>query len=65
MLVVVLALIVGAYFVSQMSGAEIAKDNAITNAANEVGDAANQVGEAAQEAGEAVSDAAQNVQPSQ
>ncbi|UIP05928.1 hypothetical protein LY632_09450 [Erythrobacter sp. SDW2] len=63
LLILVLGLIVGAYFLSQTSGVEIAKDNAITEAANEVGEAANQVGDAAQDAGEAVSDAAQKANP--
>lgn len=49
--------IVGIYLFTQMSGAEVAKDNAIAGAANEVGEAAGQVGDAAQNAGEAVDDA--------
>lgn len=44
---------------TQMSGAEVAKDNAVAEAANEVGDAAGQIGDAAENAGEAVSDAVQ------
>lgn len=51
---IVLVLAIGAIFIfSQMSGAEVAKDNAVAGAANEVG-------EAAQEAGEAVENAVQN-----
>ena len=46
---------------SQMSNAEIAKDNAMAEAASNVGDAAGQVGDAAQNAGEAAQDAAQNM----
>jgi len=38
------------WFFSQQSGAEIAKDNAVADAANQVGEAANQVGDAAQDA---------------
>lgn len=65
MLIAVLALIVGAYFISQTSGAEVAKDNAIAEAANEVGESADEVGEAAQDAGEAVSDAAKKIDPAE
>ncbi|MXP25379.1 hypothetical protein GRI39_04870 [Altererythrobacter indicus] len=36
--------------ISTFGGAEVAKDNAVANAANEVGAAANQVGDAAQDA---------------
>ncbi len=58
---VVLVLGIAAIFVfSQMSGAEVAKDNAVAGAANEVGEAAGQVGDAAQNAGEAVEDAVEN-----
>jgi hypothetical protein len=64
-LLLAVALLIGAYFLMQASGAEIAKDNAVGNAAEQVGDAAGQVGEAAQEAGEAVSDAADKVDPAQ
>lgn len=56
-IVLVLALIAGVYFFTQMSGSEAAKDNAIANAANEVGAAANEVGAAAGQAGEAAKDA--------
>jgi uncharacterized protein HemX len=52
--------IVGFLFISQMNGAEVAKDNAIAGAANEVGQAASQVGEAAQNTGEAVEEAVAN-----
>ena len=58
-LLVLIALVAGIWFLTQTSGAEIAKDNAMTNAANEVGEAAGQVGEAAQNAGEAVEGAAE------
>lgn len=65
LLILVLALIVGAYFLTQTSGAEMAKDNAVADAAGEVGEAASKVGDAAQDAGEAVSDAADNVNPAE
>ncbi|RIV88985.1 hypothetical protein [Aurantiacibacter zhengii] len=46
---------------SQMSDAEIAKDNAVADAAGSVGDAAGQIGDAAQDAGQAAQDAAEGV----
>jgi len=39
---------------SNMSGTEVAKDNAITNAAGEVGEAAGKVGDAAEDAAGAI-----------
>ena len=59
--ILVLALAAGIYFFTQMSGAEIAKDNAVEDAANQVGNAAGEVGEAAQQVGEEVQDAAENL----
>jgi hypothetical protein len=59
-LVLLIALVVGIFMFTRMSGSETAKDNAITNAANEVGNAAGQVGDAAQQAGNAAQDAADN-----
>ena len=56
MLLAVVAIIVAVYFFSNMSNAEVAKDNAIGEAASQVGDAANN-------AGEAVKDAADRVAP--
>lgn len=52
-LVLVILAVAAIYFISQRSGAETAKDNAVAEAAESVGDAASQVGEAAQNAGEA------------
>jgi flagellar basal body-associated protein FliL len=49
-LVLIVALVIGIVFFTQMSGSETAKDNAITNAANNVGSAAKDVGNAAQDA---------------
>ncbi|QPC99842.1 hypothetical protein [Qipengyuania soli] len=60
LLLVLIVAIVGIFFLTQMSGAEVAKDNAVAEAANEVGNAANEVGDAAQNAGEAVQDAVSN-----
>ncbi|WP_120717863.1 hypothetical protein [Tsuneonella amylolytica] len=53
-IVLVIAVIAGIMIFSNMSGSEVAKDNAIANAANDVGDAA-------KSAGSAVEDAANNV----
>ena len=54
-LVVVALLAIAAFWaMSNIGGAEIAKDNAIADAAGEVGAAAGEVGEAAQEAAGAV-----------
>lgn len=39
---------------NQMSGAEVAKDNAVADAAGDVGDAAGQIGDAAQDAAESL-----------
>lgn len=49
-LVLIVALIVGVVFFTQMSESETAKDNAISNAAQDVGQAAQNVGDAAQDA---------------
>jgi flagellar basal body-associated protein FliL len=49
-LVLVVALVAGVVFFSQMSGSQSAKDNAIANAAGQVGDAAQKAGNAAQDA---------------
>lgn len=49
-LVLVVALVVGIVFFTRMSGSETAKDNAISNAAQDVGQAARNVGDAAQDA---------------
>jgi hypothetical protein len=52
-IIVLLLIIVAAvaiWFFSGMSGSEVAKDNAVAEAASDVGDAAQQVGDAAQEA---------------
>ena len=58
LLLLVAVIAIGAFIVfSQVSDAEIARDNAIADAADEVGEAAGQVGEAAQDAGEALEDA--------
>lgn len=56
-LMLIIVAIVGIYFVSQQTGAETAKDNAVAEAAESVGNAADQVGEAAQNAGEAAKEA--------
>lgn len=48
--ILVVALVAGIFFFSQMSGSEVAKDNAVTNAAENVGAAAKDVGSAAKDA---------------
>jgi flagellar basal body-associated protein FliL len=48
-LVLIVALIAGVVFFTQMAGSERAKDSAITNAAQDVGQAARNVGAAAQD----------------
>ena len=59
-LVLLAVAVVAVVLFTQMGGSEVAKDEAIANAANEVGEAAGAVGEAAQDAGEAVEDAVNN-----
>lgn len=59
-LLVLVVAVVGIFFLTQMNSSEVAKDNAIADAAGEVGEAADQVGEAAQNAGEAVEGAVAN-----
>ncbi|MGB3806738.1 MAG: hypothetical protein WA936_06035 [Erythrobacter sp.] len=49
LLVLIVALAVGGYLIAQSTGAEIARDNAIAGAAEEVGSAASEVGSAAGE----------------
>ena len=61
--VLILALVVGIVLFTQMSGSELAKDNAIANAADEVGNAAGAVGNAAGQVGNAVENAADKVAP--
>ena len=49
-IVLLIALVAGFFIFSNMSGSEVAKDNAIADAANNVGEAAQNVGDAAQDA---------------
>lgn len=49
-IVLILAVLVGGYFLMQGSKASTHKDNAIAGAANDVGDAAQKVGNAAENA---------------
>ena len=60
-IVLIVALVAGFYFMTQMSGSEAAKNNAIAEAADNVGNAAQSVGDAASEAGKAVENAADKV----
>lgn len=52
LLVAIVAIVAAVMIFSNMSNAEVAKDNAIGDAAGEVGEAAGQVGDAAQDAAE-------------
>lgn len=49
-LLLIVALVAGFLIFSNMSGSEVAKDNAIAGAAQDVGEAAQNVGDAAQDA---------------
>lgn len=53
-IVLLIAVVAGFFIFSNMSGAEVSKDNAVAEAANEVGNAAEQVGDAAQEAADKI-----------
>ncbi|MXO58725.1 hypothetical protein GRI89_04115 [Altererythrobacter salegens] len=55
-IVLVLAVIAGLWMFSTMGGAEMAKDDAVAQAAEEVGNAANSVGDAAQKAADAITE---------
>ena len=58
LLVVLAVLAIGAFVLfGQMSGAEIAKDNAVAGAADSVNNAANSVSDAANQAGDAIDNA--------
>lgn len=60
-LLLLAVLAIGAFVIfTQLSGAEVAKDNAVADAAAEVGEAAGQVGDAAENASDAVQDAVEN-----
>ena len=61
-LIILLAVLaIGAFVIfTQLSDAEVAKDNAVADAAAEVGEAAGQVGDAAENASDAVQDAVEN-----
>jgi uncharacterized protein (UPF0333 family) len=48
--ILVVALVVGIYFITRSSDSGAAKDHAIANAASQVGDAAQKAGNAAQDA---------------
>ena len=53
-LMLFVALAIGGYFVTQVSGAEMAKDNAVADAASSVGGAADQIGDTVQQVGDSV-----------
>ncbi|MDN3645562.1 hypothetical protein QWY75_04985 [Pontixanthobacter aestiaquae] len=54
LVVLLIAVIAGIYFLSQMGGAEMAKDGAIADAAEQVGNAAEQAGDAVEEVADTV-----------
>jgi uncharacterized protein HemX len=54
LLLLVVVAAVAVFYLSGMSGAEVAKDDAVADAAQDVGAAASQVGDAAQDAADAV-----------
>ena len=60
-LALILSAIAGIYLFSQSSSSEIARNDAIAEAADEVGNAAGAVGDAAGQVGEAVDNAADNL----
>ncbi|MEN7537646.1 hypothetical protein [Aurantiacibacter flavus] len=55
-LMLLVALLIGGYFVTQMSGAEVTKDNAVANAADSVSGAADQVGDTVKQVGDSVTE---------
>lgn len=55
-IVLIIALVAAFFIFSSQSGSEVAKDNAIENAANNVGAAAQNVGEAAKDVADNVTD---------
>ena len=57
MILLVGAILFGGYVLMQGNASEIAKDNAVADAAEKVGDAAGKVGDAAGEVGDAAQDA--------
>jgi len=53
-IVLVLAVVIGAFFLMQGNSAEVAKDNAIADAATNIGSAAQSVGNAADKAADSI-----------
>ena len=49
-IVLILALLIGGYFLMRGTDSEVARDNAVAEAASDVGDAAQKVGDAAEDA---------------
>lgn len=52
----IVALIVGALFLMNNNSSEVAKDNAVADAANSVGDAAQSIGDAADKAADKIAE---------
>ena len=55
-IVLILAVLIGGYFLMRSSNSEANKDNAIAAAANDVGDAAQQAGDAVENAADKATD---------
>ena len=49
-IILILALLIGGYFLMRGTNSEVARDNAVAEAAGDVGDAAQKVGDAAEDA---------------
>ncbi|MCA1661041.1 MAG: hypothetical protein LC648_02280 [Novosphingobium sp.] len=49
-IILILALLIGGYFLMRGTDSEVARDNAVAEAAGDVGDAAQKVGDAAEDA---------------
>jgi uncharacterized protein HemX len=54
LLLILVVAVIGVFAFMQTSGAEVAKDNAVAEAAGEVGDAASAVGDAAKDAADSI-----------
>ncbi|WP_209347485.1 hypothetical protein [Pontixanthobacter sp. CEM42] len=54
LVILLIAVVAGIYFLTEMGGAEMAKDGAIADAAEQVGDAAEQAGDAVEEVADTV-----------
>ena len=62
-IVLVVAVLIGIYFLTQTSAREAVETESITEAAEGVENAAGEIGDAAQQAGDAAQNAADNLEP--